>query len=165
MLEFGNVIVDAIQCMRNEKIIYKDYIPEEAIITGENLQKSTQNLGEDVLDKVVVMLKDEIPKQYPYPTVYWYSVLVNLKKDPGILKEFIEYILKKKEAFSTNTLYFLYYQLKSLVFRFSSSLERYDTKELLWKLYLEKLRYLIFVYVILGNTSGVIKTKTVKKIL
>ena len=136
-MEWKSTVLETIQYMRMEKVIYKDYVPQEAITRGENLKNVTKDLSEDILLEIVRMLKLEIPKEYPYPAVYWYSVLLNLKKEPDMMDELIEYILKNKDVFSANTLYFLYYQLKTLKFTFSLLFDRQSTTELLWKLYLE----------------------------
>ena len=121
--------------MRTEKEICKDYLPEESIHAGQNLVQSTNGLYRDVLEKIVSMIKVEIPLDYPYSAVWWYSVLMGMDKDADTFWEFIRYVKENRESFSVNTQYFLFYQLSSLLFRFKELDGK--SKEELWVFYRE----------------------------
>ena len=41
---FGNDVAAALKIIRNEKKVYKDYVPKEAISAGVKMFKSTQEL-------------------------------------------------------------------------------------------------------------------------
>lgn len=132
---FGNAVASALAIMRDEKNVYKDYLPPSAIKAGQQMIQNTKGLWEDVLIKVIEMVKNEIPFEYPHVAVWWYSVLIDMKKDPRIFYDFIQYIREHRNVFSLNTQYFLFYQLASLRFRYPE-LDG-DNKELIWKYYTE----------------------------
>ncbi|MCI7129064.1 MAG: glycosyltransferase [Lachnospiraceae bacterium] len=132
---FGNEVANALSVMRNEKQLYRDYLPEEAIHAGQMLVQCTEGLWSDVLKKIVKMVRDELPLEYPHVAVWWYSVLIRISKDEELFLEFVRYVRKRQETFSVNTRYFLFYQLSSLLFRFKE-LDG-ESKEELWKFYRE----------------------------
>ncbi len=115
-MAFGEEAAAALNCMRMEKMAYRDYLPPEAVTAGSRLVSVSKGLWEDVRHTVVGLAKEEIPLESPYATVWWYSVLLAMEKDPGIFLELINYIRGHEAAFSANTLYFLFYQLKSKCF-------------------------------------------------
>lgn len=129
----------ALKCMNMEKHAYKDYLPDEAIEAGKLIAAFAQHINAESQDLIIDALIKELPTKYPYPTVWWYSVLCNIKKDRDIFFEFIKYIRKKQGAFSANTLYFLYYQLKSNVFVYPQ-LNGIQIKEELWRLFIDVIR-------------------------
>ena len=131
---FGKAVEQALECMRNEKNTYKDFIPPEAIDIGDNVYNVTMDLWVDVKEKIIKLLLQEIPFEYPYPTVWWYSVVCAINKNPKIYLDFVKYIRDNQDKFSVNTLYFLYYQLKAIAFMYSD-VDGYQGKEELWKLF------------------------------
>lgn len=132
---FGNEVANALKVIRNEKQMYRDYLPQEAVRAGQMLVRSTEGLWDDVLKKVEKMIQDELPLEYPHVAVWWYSVLMGMDRNAETFLEFVRYVRKNRETFSVNTQYFLFYQLMSLLFRFQ---ELYgESKEELWKFYEE----------------------------
>ena len=135
-MEFGNTVAAVLTVMRDENKQYKDYLPQEAITAGEKLVEITKNLWDDVRKTIVELVHKEIPMQYPYVAVWWYSVLVEIEKDEDIFNEFIAYVRNNRRAFSANTQYFLYYQLKNKLFVYSN-LDGQETKRELWRYFIE----------------------------
>lgn len=132
---FGNEVAAALKVIRNERQLYKDYLPVEAVQTGQKLVCSTEGLWNDVLKKVEQMVWDELPLEYPHVAVWWYSVLLGMNKNAKIFLEFIRYVRKNRETFSVNTQYFLFYQLYSLLFDFNELDGNGESKEELWMFY------------------------------
>lgn len=128
---FGNIVSDALNIMRDEKKFYKDYLPQEAITIGRRMTSEISGLWEDIRDEIIELVKAEIPLESPYATVWWYSVLINIKHDEKLFEEFVIYVRKNKKAYSVNTKYFLFYQMKSLQFRFTEFNNEKVRKELL----------------------------------
>lgn len=106
---FGNIVSDALNIMRDEKKFYKDYLPQEAITIGRRMTSEISGLWEDIRDEIIELVKAEIPLESPYATVWWYSVLINIKHDEKLFEEFVIYVRKNKKAYSVNTKYFLFY--------------------------------------------------------
>lgn len=131
---FGEAVAQALVCMRKEKDEYKDYVPYEALNIGSNVYNVTKDLWVDVKEKIAKLLLQEIPYEYPYPTVWWYSVVCAINKNPKIYMDFVKYIRDNQDKFSLNTLYFLYYQFKSIAFMYSE-VDGCQGKEELWKLF------------------------------
>ncbi len=134
-MSFGYAAASALAIMREEKKVYKDYLPPKAIDAGKELVQETEGLWEDVLLSVISMVKEEIPLEYPHVAVWWYSVLIGMKKDPILFHEFVQYVRDNRNSFTVNTQYFLFHQLASLRFRFSE-LDG-ESKEILWRFYME----------------------------
>ncbi len=132
---FGNEVANVLQVLRNEKQVYRDYLPDEAIRAGQLLVQQTSGLWADVLEKVIAMIRAELPQDYPHAAVWWYSVLIGMDKNKDIFLEFVRYVRKNQQAFSVNTRYFLFYQLISLSFRYRE-LDGESKKEL-WRFYQE----------------------------
>lgn len=129
---FGNEVANVLKVMRHEKEVYKDYLPPEAQKMGERIYEVTKGLWDDVLDEVIELIKSEIPEEYPHVAVWWYSVLVNMKKDPILFLEFVRYIRKNQHTFSGNTNYYLFYQLKRMAFCFVQ-LQQPEISVEIWK--------------------------------
>lgn len=130
---FGNEVAKVLNVIRNEKLVYKDYLPEDAVQVGNELVCVTEGLWSDILEKVVEMIRTEMPLEYPHVSVWWYSVLMGMDKNADTFLEFVRYVRKCRETFSVNTQYFLFYQLASMLFRFKE-LDG-ESKEELWKFY------------------------------
>ncbi len=135
-MEFGNEVAQARRVMQNEKIVYKDYLPESAIQAGINVVKKTRDLWEEVRRTILSLLKDEIPYESPHAAVWWYSVLLGIEKESKVFEEFIKYIRGHRDSFSPNTQFFLYSQLYSLFFRYRQ-LDCMQNKIELWSFYTE----------------------------
>lgn len=133
---FGENVAQALECMREEKLNYKDYLPPHAINIGVNVSKALKDVWPDIKEKISGMMLDEIPYEYPYPSVWWYSVVCAIHKDANIFVNFVKYVRKNEDKFSLNTLFFLYYQLKSIAF-VSSETDSYEGKKEMWALYKE----------------------------
>lgn len=135
-MEFGNAVAEALEVLRNEKKHYKDYLPEKAILTGRRMAGATEGLWEDVLETIAKLVKDEIPYQYPHVAVWWYSVLIGMVKNSLLFTEFLRYVRENRKAFSGNTQYFLFEQLKTLLFLYQG-LDSIEGRTELWHLYME----------------------------
>lgn len=135
-LRFGNEVAGTLKVIREEKEIYKDYVSQNAIDTGYKLERIMKDAWTDVKESVIRMIKEEIPLEYPYVTVWWYSVLLGIMNDASLFKEFVFYVRRNRRVFSANTQFYLYYQIKSLAFRFSE-LDDSSTKEEIWHFYKE----------------------------
>ncbi len=132
---YGEQVAQVLGVLRMEKNTYTDYLPDAAIKAGEQLIRATDGLWEDVKEKIIKLVHKEIPLEYPYVSVWWYSVLMAMKKDGEIFSEFVEYVRTHRKAFSPNTQHFLFYQLKFLRFQFPE-LDSFAAKEGLWNLFL-----------------------------
>ncbi len=119
MLGFGNEVAKVLSVMRREKKRYKNYLPEEAIYTGRAMAEQTQYLWKDVRKKIVNLIEEEISYDSPYATVWWYTVLLEIDKEPAVLFRFLRFLRQYRDAFSLNTQCYLYYQLSNILFRYS----------------------------------------------
>lgn len=133
---FGNEVAAALAVMRMEKKVYRDYLPEEAILTGKKMVQATRGLWADVLETVMEMVKKEIPLEYPHVAVWWYSVLLEMDKDNRYFLELVKYVRNHKDAFSPNTQHFLYYQLKYKRFVCQKT-DAMEIKEEMWRYFKE----------------------------
>lgn len=133
---YGEKTAKVLKVLRKEKELYRDYLSVEALIAGEELVKATEGLWDDVLEKIAGLVQKEIPEEFPHVFVWWYSVLMGMRKDANVFRKFVENVRKRQEAFSPNTRYFLFYQLKSYWFRFQI-LDSLEVKEDLWKFFVE----------------------------
>lgn len=122
--------------IRKERKEYKDYVSNKAIEFGNVLHTALMKTEDDTKEEVCKVILKELPYEYAYPTVWWYSVVCNICKNPSFFCDFVKYVRAHKEAFSVNTLYFLFYQLVSLSFRFQET-DSDEGKIQLWKLFLE----------------------------
>lgn len=114
---YGEQAAHALSVLRREKKLYKDYLTGTAQEAGKRLVVAANGLWEDVIHKIVKLMQKEIPEDCPHVFVFWYSVLLAMQKDKDVFQKFVANIRAHKDAFSPNTLYFLFYQIKSLLFR------------------------------------------------
>lgn len=133
---FGDKVAAVLDIIRKEKREYKDYLPNEAIYAGEDLSNNVVELWSGVKKKIVELIKSEIPYEYPHVSVWWYSVLIGMDKDPILFQEFMKYVKENKVTFSANTQFFLYYQFISLMFRYPE-LNIAEMKREIWKFRME----------------------------
>lgn len=139
MEDFNGKIVLALDTMMRERKLYKNYLSDEAETAGRQLIQAIRKAPKDMVDAVAELCKREIPRESPYMAVWWYSVLIEMKKDPGSFLEFVQYIREKKDAFSKNTMDFLYYQL-SYLYDANPGLYCDRTRLELWKFFLDILK-------------------------
>lgn len=135
-MSFGNEVAEVLAIMRREKRLYKNYLPREAVDAGRKMMKKVGNLWEDVQESIFKMIKEEIPYESSYGAVWWYSVLLGIKKDSLLFYEFIKYVRQNKAEFSINTQCFLYYQLSGFLFLYPE-LSHMENQVELWKFYQE----------------------------
>ena len=133
---FGNEVADVLAVLRKTRKTYKDYLPEEAIRLGTEMADKVGGIWEGIREEIVGLVREEIPYEYPYVAVWWYSVLLGIRKESSIFSEFVSYIRKHEGIFSPNTLYFLYYQLSAMMFS-NIGLNCSKNKVNLWKFFLE----------------------------
>lgn len=133
MEKFEEQAASVLETIQREKTIYKNYLSDNAINAGNHLVRIIQNLADKKKDAVLELFKNEIPYEYPYMAVWWYSVLLGMQKEGYIYKDFISFVRTNGDSFSPNTLYFLFYQLAALGFHFSELINN-DTRVELWKL-------------------------------
>ncbi len=133
---FGNEVANILDDIRKEKENERCCVSNEIVVAGERLVQVATGLWQDVKDDIVELVKNEIPYEYPQVAVWWYSVLINVKKDPAVLQEFLLYIRRNKDAFSVHTQYFLWYQIFSLMFNYWE-LNIQKLKIEMWKFYIE----------------------------
>ena len=133
---FGNAVAEALDVLRDEKKHCQDYLSPKAILTGKKMAEAVEGLWEDVLETIAKLVKDEIPYQYPHAAVWWYSVLLGMVKNPLLFAEFVRYVRKNRKSFSANTRYFLFGQLKALLFVYHE-LDSAEGKTELWHLFWE----------------------------
>lgn len=142
MEDFAYKLTEILEILRQERKIYKNYVSHGIINAGSLLTQLVKGLKgnagdvEDVKDAVINVCREELPYESPYMAVYWYSVILKMKKAPAVFLEFVRYIRENKKEFSKNTLDFLYYQL-SYMYDANPSLYDSRTKLELWKFYLE----------------------------
>ncbi len=117
-MKFGAGVEDALNMLYTEKKIYKDYLPQDAIKAGNKLIEETKGLSDEALDEIINMVKDELPLEYPTVSVWWYSVLLVIKKSSVFLLEFIRYVYANRESFSLNTRFYIYCQFHDIVFNY-----------------------------------------------
>lgn len=133
---FKEKAVLVVETMRREKRIYKNYVSREATSMGSWIVQEMKNASQTDIDALIELCKPEIPREYPYMAVWWYSVFIKMKKDKAIFWEWLCYIRENRNAFSKNTQDFLYYQLAYL---YDSNAALYDDKIKmgLWGFFLE----------------------------
>ncbi len=117
-MQFGNDVAKALEVMRKEKEICRDLVSNDAVEAGCRLAGVAENLWDGLKGSIIELLESEIPYEYPSIAVWWYSILMGIKKDPEIFQKFFYYVKKNRKGFSLNTQYFLYYQFVSLMFQF-----------------------------------------------
>lgn len=130
-ITFGNQVKEVLRVIRNDEKVYKDYVSWEAIQAGTKLCENFSELWPEVAEKIVDCIMEEVPFTCPHVTVWWYSVCLALCCEEKLFQEFVFYVRKNKDAFSANTQHFLFYQMKSMYFRFKQ-LENADTREEIW---------------------------------
>ncbi|MCM1258961.1 MAG: glycosyltransferase [Roseburia sp.] len=135
-MSFGYDVSAALDIIRRDNEVYKDYLSNEACATAGRMIRALDGIVEEVRKSVVSLVKTEFPFRYPHVSVWWYSVLIAIEKDPDIFKEFVSYVRRNAESFSLSTQYYLFYQLKSLKFKFPV-LDRADVTVELWKYFEE----------------------------
>ena len=113
--ELAGLLLD----MKEEQGLYKDYVSPEATRIGARIVELLLPRAEEEKVDYAELLYNQIPREYPHQAVWWYSVLCAIDKKPDVLTEFIRFVNEHSECFSANTLHFLFYQLKSLQFRYS----------------------------------------------
>lgn len=119
-MKFGNEVETALDMLRIEKKIYRDYLPQDAQTIGTELVKAVVGLDNEVIGHIIHMVKEELPLEYPTVSVWWYSVLLGLRKESDILLEFIKYVRVHHESFSLNTQFFMYCQFFREIFNYPS---------------------------------------------
>lgn len=134
IMSFGQDVAYVLDIIRKDRIIYKDYVSQEAIKAAGKMVSVVKEFDEDTRKSIVQLVKQELTFQYPYVSVWWYSVLLEMQKDVCIYKDFISFVRKNSDSFSPNTQYFLFYQLVALGFEFSE-LTNNDIRIELWKFF------------------------------
>ena len=117
-MKFGAGVEDALNMLYTEKKIYKDYLPQDAIKAGNKLIEETKGLSDEALDEIINTVKKELPLEYPTVSVWWYSVLLGIKRSSVFLLEFIRYVYANRESFSLNTRFYIYCQFHDIVFNY-----------------------------------------------
>ena len=135
-LRFGCEVVEVLNIMRQQKERDISYLSNEALRAGYQLVEATRDLWQEVKEELITLVKRELPWESPCIVVWWYSVLMGIHKDQKLFLEMISYIRANQCAFSGNTNYFLFYQLKSLAFRYSE-METTAVQVELWKYFRE----------------------------
>lgn len=136
MESFENILASVLDTIRKEKKIYKNYLSENAINAGVQLVQIMKDANDKAVDAILELFKKEIPYEHPYMAVWWYSVLLEIKKDSEIFYELVQYIRKNRKTFSNNTQDYLYYQL-TYMYDANPSLYADRTKMELWRFFLE----------------------------
>lgn len=120
-----------IESIVNEIKLYKDY-------TSDYLLKLLKELGEvleictsELIEKTCNSLLARVDKSKVYTTIFIYSFIIWFRKKPKDLENLIKYIMDSSDL-STNTCYYLYYQIKSLIFVIPE-LDTIENKCLMWK--------------------------------
>jgi glycosyltransferase involved in cell wall biosynthesis len=115
--------------------IYMESGIDKVTETMENdiIQVYAALLGEPpvVLSDITEMVLKKMPYDNFEITVYWYSFLLKVNPTEKLLCEFLQFLLQTNQI-SPNTSYFLFYQIKSLMFN-NSCLDTMETKYLIWK--------------------------------
>jgi len=135
-LRFGNEVANALKVIRREKEEYKDIVSQRADDAGQRLVKALRSVWKDITEEIIELLIQEIPLEQPNVAVWWYSVLIGISKDAVLFQKMVFYISQNRKSFSPNTQFFLYYQLKSLQFRFLK-LDDDSSKKEIWNFYKE----------------------------
>lgn len=135
-MSFEQDVLHVLDIIRKDRIIYKDYLPPEAITAASKMVSVVNELDEDTRKSIVQLFKQELTFQYPHVSVWWYSVLLEMQKDVCIYKDFVSFVRKNGDSFSPNTQYFLLYQLTAMGFCFSELMNNNIRLEL-WKLFQE----------------------------
>lgn len=133
-MSFGYDVSVALESIRRDKEVYEDYLPQETLSAAKRMVQAVEGIYDDVKESIVELIKKELPLTYPHVSVWWYSVIIAIKKNADIFKEFVCYVRKNAEVFSVNTQYYLFYQLKELKFVFPE-LDRTDITIELWRFY------------------------------
>jgi hypothetical protein len=134
---FGNAVEQGLNIIRRDKLFDVDYLSPEAINAGCIMVKSTEGLWPEVSQKIVKIVLDEVPKEAPKVTVWWYSVLIRIWMKEELFLEFVRYVHENRNSFSVETQYFLFYQLTAFRFNFQELDIHGKAEQELWQLYME----------------------------
>lgn len=112
--------------------LYDDYVSETLKVKTEQLLRISERMPETIKMAIQNEIYPLIQKGKKYVKVWLYSIVINIQFDVDIFAEFLKYVLAEDE-FHTNTKYYLYYQIKSLMFTHINLINA-DTRILRWKL-------------------------------
>ncbi len=143
MERFEEIIASVLGVMRRERKYYKNFLSQAACNAGMQLCNVMHGAGNELKDAILELFQKEMPVEHPYMAVWWYSVLMKIKKSAPVFYDFVRYVREHKKAFSKNTLDFLYYQL-TFLYDSNPSLYADRTKMELWKLFLETVEAFAF---------------------
>ena len=73
-MSFEQDVLHVLDIIRKDRIIYKDYLPPEAITAASKMVSVVNELDEDTRKSIVQLFKQELTFQYPHVSVWWYSV-------------------------------------------------------------------------------------------
>lgn len=118
--------------IENELTVYGDYVSNNLMDKTCKLFSFVSTAPIEYKVAVEERLLGFVSRVQKYSKVWLYSVIIKLTYNSNVLEEFLEYIIKEKE-FSVNIKYFLYYQIKNIVFRYIN-LDSSNIKYLQWKL-------------------------------
>lgn len=112
--------------------LYNDYVSAIMLDKTKILYQLLEN-GFDIEKKIVCeKLLNIVPDENAYSKIWFYSFAISMTKDGELLGELLEFILQSNKL-KKNTLYFLHYQIRLLMFR-SKELNTEKNICLLWKL-------------------------------
>ena len=108
-----DIIKDTI---REQGLYYNEYITHETIQAGKTLVEYLKGETTENIENIVEEIMAELEEKSPYIVVWWYSVLLFIDKDDKLTKKFVKYVRDNQYIFSLNTRYFLYCQLKNILY-------------------------------------------------
>ena len=89
MESFEEVIASVLDVMRRERKYYKNYLSQAACNAGIQLCNVMHGAGDELKDAVLELFKKEMPVEHPYMAVWWYSVLMEIKKSAPFFYDFV----------------------------------------------------------------------------
>lgn len=127
--------------MIEQQEIQNSFLSKEEIEISKCMVEDLKDQAKYNIDYVIGKIKNELPVGNYYATIWWYSVLLQIKNDVTLFKELVEYIINRKEI-TFNTKYFLYYQLEHLISIYYTE-EHEQISNILVKLFEELLENII----------------------
>ncbi len=123
-LLYGNIL--------DEIGMYDDFVSLKQMGHMEELYQIMQSVSDEIRDSIAQSLLHLIQEEKKYTAIWLYSSSMAISNNPKIMEEFLEYAIKCKGIYA-NTRFFLYYQFRSIIFRYTQ-FENLRTKYLKWRL-------------------------------
>lgn len=116
----------------DETGLYEDYVSQYLIDKTIELNGYVRTCLAEEVDSICHSLLEKMDKSKTYTTIWIYSFVVSISSNPVFLEDLIKYVIENP-ALKANTCYFLYYQIKRIVFT-TPILDTQEIQYWKWKL-------------------------------